>query len=257
MSGAQRSFGQVRVVAGLAHALALVPRWLLARPRSGAARAIERRFMARIAWRLVARVHRTGASMAGPGTLYVANHVSWIDIPVLGSLLDADFVSKSDVRSWPLIGRLARRTGTLFIVREARHRVHEQAGEIAARLAAGDSLILFPEGTTSDGVAVGPFRSSLFEAAQGARCVQPLAILYHHGSGVRLDDAGLVAVGWTGDEPLGVNFRRVAGLHLSAEVRLAPAFAPPATISRKALAEQCRAAVVAAHAALRGQGGPD
>lgn len=246
MSGTIRRFGRFEFAIGLAQALALVPRWLLRAPHGSAARATERHFMARLARRLVTRITIDGAADAGPGTLYIANHVSWLDIPVLGSALDASFVSKADVAHMPLLGRLARRTGTIFIVREDRHRVHHQAGEIEARLREGDSLILFPEGTTSDGRAVHPFRSSLFEAAQHAARIQPLAIAY-----VALDGAAFEDVGWVGSEPLGDNFARVIAMRIVARIRLMPAFAPASGESRKHLAARCHAAVAAAHSAIR------
>ena len=247
-----RRAGKTRVIAGLLHGLTLVPVWLTKPRHSQAARRHEHQFMARIARRLVDEIRVTGAEPGGRGTLYIANHISWMDIPVLGSALDIDFVAKTEVRHWPLIGPLARRSGTLFVDREARHRVHEQADGIGARLRAGHSLILFAEGTTSDGIAILPFRSSLFEAAQHAACIQPLAIGYHHDNGGALTDVEMQAIGWIEDETLAANFKRVAPLRLSAEIRLMPRFAPEPGITRKALAERCRQAVVEAYAAIRG-----
>ncbi len=254
MTAGKRRFGRLRVAIGLAHALALVPRWFLRAPHSSAARADIRRFMARISQRLVARIEMGGAPDGGPGTLYVANHVSWLDIPVLGGALDASFISKADVQGWPLIGRLSRRTGTIFIAREARQQAGHQVRLIGDRLAAGESLILFPEGTTSDGLSVLDFRSSLFEAARQARRIQPIAICYAGADGHPLEDAMLAKVGWFGDEPLGPNLARVAGMALSAQIRRAPCITPVPGECRKVLAARCREAVVAAHMALR-QGG--
>lgn len=250
----ERRFGAWRAALGLAHGLTLVPGWLGKSRWSPAASRYERAFLRRIAHRLVAHVDMTGADPAGPGTLYVSNHISWLDIPVLGGALDTGFVAKADVRQWPIIGPLAQRSGTLFVERDARHQVHRQAEMIAERLRAGNSLLLFAEGTTSDGVEILPFRSSLFEAAQHAACIQPLAIGYHRGDGMALGDDQLRAIGWTGDEALLPNLRRVSAMHLAAEVRLAPSFAPGPGASRKALAEQCRTAVVEAYAAIRSRG---
>ena len=249
---ARRRHGMLHAAAGLAQGLALVPLWLAAPRWSPAALRYERGFMARLARRMVSRIACSGAAPAGAGTLFVANHISWLDIPVLGSVLDAGFIAKSDVRGWPLIDTLARRSGTLFVARDARHQVHHQAAMIADRLKAGNSLVLFAEGTTSDGVEIRPFRTSLFEAAQHAGCIQPVAIGYHRGDGARLGDDQLRQIGWADDEPMQDNLRRVLAMHLSAEVRLAPAFVPAPGLSRKALAEQCRDAVAAAHAAIRG-----
>jgi lyso-ornithine lipid O-acyltransferase len=236
-----RRFGLINMLLGLLHGLLLVPRWLLTTPHSPAARAIERRFMTRIARRLVAQINLRGAPLAGPGTLYIANHISWIDILVLGSVLDAEFIAKDEVKSWPVIGLLARRTGTIFIAREERHRVDEQAARIAARLKSGASLILFPEGTTGDGETILPFRSSLFAAAIHASRIQPLALAYQ--------PAG---IGWTDQEPLLANARRVTRLRLTATIQLSTALAN-AGEDRKKLAEYSRNAVIAAQQLIREQ----
>lgn len=251
MSADTRRFGPLRATAGLAHGLLLVPGWLRFARGTPEASRYERRFMARIARRLVSRIALTGAEPGGPGTLYVSNHISWMDIPVLGCTVDSDFVAKSDVKTWPVIGRLSRRSGTLFVTREERHRVHHQASDIGARLLSGRSLILFAEGTTSDGRTILPFRSSLFAAAEQAARIQPLAIGYHNGDGKPLSDDALRMIGWTGDEELLPNLAKVSRLSLAAEVRLSPWFASEPGISRKALAERCRIAVTEAYAAIR------
>ena len=251
MSATTRRFGALKAVGGLLHGLMLVPGWLAVRGHSPAALRYEQRFMQRVAKRLVRTVAITGAPPAGPGTLYVSNHMSWMDIPVLGSALDTDFIAKSDVKSWPLIGPLSRRSGTLFVTREERHRVHHQADEIGQRLRSGRSLVLFAEGTTSDGLAVLPFRSSLFEAAAHAALIQPIAVGYHRGDGVRLSDDEMRMIGWTGDDDLLSNLGTVSRLWLTAEIRLTLAFAPEPGVSRKALAERCRIAVTEAYEAIR------
>jgi lyso-ornithine lipid O-acyltransferase len=251
MTSDARRFGPLRATAGLLHGLMLVPGWLTVKKGSPAASAYERRFMQRIARRLVGRVDLVGAEPGGPGTLYVSNHISWMDIPVLASALDTDFIAKSDVRSWPVIGPLSRRSDTLFVTREERHRVHHQADSIGAKLRGGRSLVLFAEGTTSDGLTILPFRSSLFEAAVHAARIQPLAIGYHRGDGARLSDDQMRVIGWTGDEELLPNLGQVSRLWLNAEVRLSPTFTPEPGMSRKALAERCRTAVAEAYAAIR------
>jgi lyso-ornithine lipid O-acyltransferase len=251
MSMTTRRFGGLRAMAGLAHGLMLVPGWLTARKGSTAASGYERRFMQRVARHLVNTITVTGAPRVGPGTLYVSNHISWMDIPVLGSALDTDFIAKSDVKGWPVIGPLSRRSGTVFVNREERHRVHHQADLIGAKLRSGRSLVLFAEGTTSDGLTILPFRSSLFEAAVNAQRIQPVAIGYHRGDGAGLPDDVLQTIGWTGDEELLPNLAQVSKFWLSAEIRLAPAFAVEPGETRKALAERCRAAVVDCYAAIR------
>lgn len=113
------------------------------------------------------------------GILYVSNHVSWIDIPLIGGLSQLNFLSKAEVRSWPLIGKLAEGTGTLFIKRGSGDaaRVSES---IARYLDEGRSVLFFPEGTTSDGKTVRKFHSKLFKAAHHTTVnVCPIAIHYH------------------------------------------------------------------------------
>lgn len=246
-----RRFGVLRAMAGLAHGLMLVPGWLMAAKGSPMASGYERRFMQRVGRRLVRDVALTGAEPGGSGTLYVSNHISWMDIPLLGGALDADFIAKSDVMSWPVIGPLSRRSGTLFVAREERHRVHHQADLVGQKLRSGRSLVLFAEGTTSDGLTILPFRSSLFEAAAHATWIQPVAVAYHRGDGARLSDDVMRTIGWTGDEELLPNLAQVSKLWLSAEIRLAPAFAVEPGTTRKALAERCRTAVLEAYSAIR------
>lgn len=118
--------------------------------------------------------------------LLVANHVSWLDIFVLDSVRALRFVSKAEVARWPLVGRLASAAGTLYLKRQNRHAVMGIVEAAAAALRDGDSVGIFPEGTTGDGRAVGPFHASLFAAARDGRVVQPAAIAY-------FDEAGALA----------------------------------------------------------------
>jgi len=131
-----------------------------------------------------------GGVPAARSALIVANHVSWLDIAVLNAVLPARFVAKLEVRSWPLIGALARRAGTLFIrrgcVSDAR-RVGEQVSEALLR---GERIAVFPEGTSTSGDCVLPFSSSLFQPAVTARAmVQPVAIRYRANDDTRCDAA--------------------------------------------------------------------
>lgn len=123
------------------------------------------------------RVHVRGTPLQGP-VLAVSNHVSWLDIPVLGGLAPVGFLSKAEVRRWPLVGWLAARTGTRFIERGA-HGASEVTERIARDLAAGRHMHVFAEGTTTDGSDVRRFHPRLLAAAQVAGCpIQPVAIRY-------------------------------------------------------------------------------
>ena len=120
-----------------------------------------------------------GQFRPGP-KLLVANHVSWLDIIVIHSVCpQARFVSKADVRHWPALGRLAEVAGTLFIERERKRDAVRVVHQIAAALQAGDTVAVFPEGTTSDGHALLPFHANLLQAAISANVpVQPIALRF-------------------------------------------------------------------------------
>ena len=114
--------------------------------------------------------------------LYVSNHISWSDIPILGGRVPLRFLSKAEVGTWPVIGWLARQAGTLFIVRGG-GRAGAARADIASALAAGQSVLVFPEGTTTSGLTVLPFHSRLLHAAADAGVdIQPISIAYtRHG----------------------------------------------------------------------------
>lgn len=113
--------------------------------------------------------------------LWVANHVSWIDIFVMDSVRAVSFIAKSDIRKWPLIGWLVAGAGTLFIERGRRHAVRAVGHQMNTRFERGEVVGLFPEGTTSMGLDVAPFHTSLFEPALRAGVdIQPVALLFLH-----------------------------------------------------------------------------
>jgi 1-acyl-sn-glycerol-3-phosphate acyltransferase len=165
------------------------------------------RFAARV---LGIRLHRTGEMASARPLLLAANHVSWVDIIALGAVADIYFVAKADMIDWPIMGWLCTLQRTVFVERERRGRSGEQANEIGRRLVAGDPMVLFAEGTTSDGNLLKPFNSTLFGAAkmaleaapQGKVFIQPVAIAYTrlHGMPLGRDKRGHVA--WIGDQDL-------------------------------------------------------
>ena len=118
------------------------------------------------------------------GFMLVANHVSWIDIHALNSLIALRFISKDDVKSWPIFGYLAIKVNTLFIDRAKLHEASKIVDICAESLIKNDNLCFFPEGTTSDGRQVLPFKSSLLQAAINANaCIYPIAIRYLNEDG--------------------------------------------------------------------------
>ncbi len=174
----------------------------------------------------------------GP-VLYVANHVSYLDIVVLGALLDAVFVAKNDVSQWPLFGRLARMAGCIFVTRRAVH-VQTEIGMIRNKLAMGRNVILFPEGTTGKGGALLPFKSALLAALDGIEgaMVQPLSIVYPDRNKGGAD----ASLAWVDDMLLLPHLWGVLQRTSSpARVVFHPAVAAEDFSDRKALAGFCRA----------------
>ena len=144
------------------------------------------------------RVVCAGRPAEEPGTLFVSNHVSYFDIIALGSVLDAHFVAKSEVSGWPLFGLLAKLSGTVFIERRG-SRARRQIDQLWRRLENGERLIIFPEGTSSDGSRVLPFKSSLFGAVERKDAiVQPVSIRYTRINGMPLGRALRPLYAWYG-----------------------------------------------------------
>lgn len=152
------------------------------------------------------KVHVHGAIEASKPLLLVVNHVSWKDIMILGSVADVAFIAKTEVRNWPVFGLLARLQKTIFVAREQKRKAGAQVNEIADRLAGGEIIVLFPEGTTSDGNRLLPVKSSLFGAASSAADqvpggmvnVQPVAIAYTGIQGMAMGRYHRSVAAWPG-----------------------------------------------------------
>jgi 1-acyl-sn-glycerol-3-phosphate acyltransferase len=155
------------------------------------------------------RVHVSGTLDPSGPVLLVSNHVSWLDIPALSTVAPVSFVAKSEVGTWPFVSSLARLQRTVFVDRTRRTLVKDKAGEIAERLAQGDNIVLFAEGTSSDGNRILPFRSSLFSAASPSpkaandngpeAIVQTIAITYTHLHGLPILRHERPLVAWYGE----------------------------------------------------------
>ena len=180
--------------------------------------------------------------------LFVANHVSYLDISVLGATLDACFVAKSEVNGWPIFGYLARLQRTVFVQRKARQAA-EQRTTLTERLRSGDSLILFPEGTSSDGSRALRFKSALFDAANaeldgGQVEVQPVSIAYSRFDGMPMGRVLRPFYAWYGDMDLAPHLWRALGM---GTIGVDIVFHEPVRLSdfgsRKALAQHCEDAV--------------
>jgi lyso-ornithine lipid O-acyltransferase len=176
--------------------------------------------------------------------LYIVNHTGYLDIEILGAALEASFVSKADVARWPWFGWLAKLQRSVFIER-TRSAAGGHRNAIVERLDQGDRLILFPEGTSSDGGHVLPFKSSLFSVAEyrhkGAPItVQPIAVAYTHLDGIPLGRSLRPFFAWYGDMDLAPHLWTALGMGV---LTVEMTFFPPVTIdqfaSRKELAAHC------------------
>lgn len=123
-------------------------------------------------------------ALPGRPVLFVSNHISWLDIPVFGAARPVRFVSKDDVLHWPVLGWLARRAGTLFLDRASGRAAHRLTTTIAEAIGSGERVIIFPEGTTTDGRSLLPFRPMLLQSAVDAgACVVPVSLHYLDAAG--------------------------------------------------------------------------
>ena len=157
------------------------------------------------------RIREVGRRSTASPALILSNHVSWLDICVISALAPVVFVAKSEVAGWPVFGWLAKLQRTIFINRQARHQTGAATAEIAGRLLGGDAVVLFAEGTSSDGIRVLPFRSSLVGAVHHALgssthhthiTVQPMSLAYVRFGGVPMGRGLRERVAWYGDAEL-------------------------------------------------------
>ena len=202
-------------------------------------------------WLLGLKLRTYGDPATEGAVLYVANHVSYLDIPVISRIVTGTFIAKAEVSRWPLFGYAARITGTIFINRIGAE-AKAQREELVTRLANGEHLIMFPEGTSTDGSGVAPFKSSLFSLAEHPQLrdrliVQPLSIAYTRTrDGTPLVGPLRALYAWFGEGTLAPHMARVLSIP-GGEVELqfqAPIRAGAAA-NRKVLARQAEAAVKA------------
>lgn len=241
-------FGPAKGLAGLAAtAGVLVPAEMLIRTVSrGRHPVLPMWFHRGLSRSLGIRIVAHGRPARRRGVLFVVNHVSWADIPVLGARIRGAFVAKSEVGTWGPIGFLASLARTVYVERQRRGRAGEQRDTIAARLAAGENIILFPEGTNSDGARVLPFKSSLFGVADGVAdlLVQPVTIAYTRVNGMPVTRERLPDLAWIGDTELMPHAMAFMALgRVRAELLFHPAVRPGDFADRKDLARHCEAVV--------------
>jgi 1-acyl-sn-glycerol-3-phosphate acyltransferase len=261
--------GTARLVLALAAFAAATPPLMLWQAVALRAPFMDERRVPRLWHRMVVRllglrVRIHGAPARGRPLLIAANHVSWTDIMALGAVADVQFIAKTEVAGWPLFGRLAKLQRTVFIDRGRPRRSGEQAEEIAARLALGEPMVLFAEGTTSDGNTLLPFKSSLFAAAQMAMgaageagenaAVQPVAIVYTRLHGMPMSRRERMRAAWIGDQTLVphlASLLREGGIGV--EIHFGEPVAFGADADRKTVAREVESRVRAMMAAARRQ----
>lgn len=207
------------------------------------------RALCRIIVRLLGiRVRLSGEPATVRPLLLVANHVSWTDIMVLGSVAELSFIAKAEVAGWPLFGTFARLHRSVFVDRTARRAAGAQVKAVAQRLAAGDALVLFAEGTSADGNRILPFRSTLLQAAapnpEHPLAVQPVALAYTRLHGMALGRQHRPHAAWIGDQTLMPHLMALlregamdVEVHFAAPIDVAPG------TSRKQLARQAQGQV--------------
>jgi 1-acyl-sn-glycerol-3-phosphate acyltransferase len=217
----------------------------------GAKKRFPRWYYSAFCWLIGLKLHVVGQASQEGRTLFVGNHTSWLDVPVLGAKLELCFVAKQEVGGWPLIGWVAKLGRTLYVSR-SRGRTGEEAVALRARLAAGDSFVLFPEGTTSDGSRVLPFRSSFLAVADAAAVVQPVTIVYDRLGGLPACRRDRPIFAWYGDMDTATHaWRLLRRPGTRATILFHEGFPPGAIRNRKAMTAHLEQVIADSSATLR------
>ena len=243
------TLGLVRLAVYLAWTMSLMPLQmvglLLRCPWTSALPVFYHRWCCRI---LGFRVRVIGMPTTDRPVLFAANHISYTDITVLGSIIPGSFIAKAEVANWPFLGWLARLQRSVFVDRKMRSTA-TQRDAISKRLSAGDALVLFPEGTSGDGNRVLPFKSALFAAAQQGTdsrpvIIQPVSLAYVRLDGMPIGRVYRPLFAWYGTVDLAPHMWSMVGL---GTVEVVIEFHPPTSLtdcgSRKALARYCYARI--------------
>lgn len=185
---------------------------------------------------------RASGEVPAPGSLVIANHQGYVDIVTVGGLFPCVFAARHDMRRWPMFGTLAAAGGTIFINREVKKAGFRGITQVSEALKDGSTVIGFPEGTSTDGQELLPFRNGLFEAAVQANApVVPAAVRYLELDGEPITDATRHIVGWFRDEGFMPHmFELGSRRSVTAEVRFGEPIEPP-HVDRRALAATAEA----------------
>ncbi len=225
-----------RAVAFLVVTLPLMPlQLLLVKLRSPAARTFPS-FYHRLLCHILG-IRLTVQGNIRKSGLIVCNHVSWLDIIVLSAVHPVSFVAKKEVGTWPFFGTLARLQRTVFVDRSRRHSTRIGADEMIERLKCGDTLVLFPEGTSSSGRILKPFKSSFFASVENSVIpLIPVSLAYRSQHGLPLTMRRQPAIAWYGDMDLLPHlWAFLKGGPVEVRVNIHPPLLPSAFPDRKAL----------------------
>lgn len=199
-----------------------------------------------------------GQQAGSSGVMFVSNHLSWADIPVIGAHIAGSFVARADLAGWGVFGWMADQQRTIYIERGRRQSTTSQLEIITERLAQGENVILFPEGTTSEGLRVLPFKSSLFAVADQADMadllIQPVSLAYTRLNGLPIRRHRRPQISWTGDMellPHALDFMRLG--RIQAELLFHEPIRRREFPDRKALARHCQQVITEGYARLMRQ----
>ncbi len=190
------------------------------------------------------RIQKIGVPTLKPA-LFVCNHVSWLDILVLQASAPVVFVAKSEIQSWPVIGRMVTMAGTCYIHREKRTALRGVHSALTLQLRKGQSICIFPEGATSNGLQVLPFHGGLLQAAIDAAVpVQTMRLIYSHDSAAYIDDITLISSALSITRTLRLTVQVHALTQITAHLASGDAGPDAVRLNRQQLALVSRAAIV-------------
>jgi lyso-ornithine lipid O-acyltransferase len=209
------------------------------------------RYYRTLCWILGIRIRIVGEPVRDRVVLFVSNHCSWADILTIGAVARIAFVSKIEIAKWPLVGTAARLQRTVFVDRSRRAQTGDSISEMVDRLASGVSVVLFAEGTSSDGNRVLPFRSALIGAvreaaarAEGGVLIQPMSICYTTINGIPMGRQHRPLIAWYGDTDFMPHIKAfLPRAAIDVTISYGEPVAADATTNRKVLAKEVEAAV--------------
>jgi 1-acyl-sn-glycerol-3-phosphate acyltransferase len=247
----QRVRGVFRLLGFVLLTVLVIPaQWVAVKLKLPLRKSIPCRYHRMVAWIMGMRVKKTGAIENGGGILIASNHISWLDIVSISTVGPISLIAKKQVDTWPFFGLLARLQETVYVERERRAKTAEQRDVIKDRLSQGDTIVLFPEGTSSDGNRVLPFKSALLSAAEGTIKgkdgiekpirVQPMSVAYTRIQGLPMNRDYRPFVAWYGDMDLIPHLLELFSLGpIDCEITIHPSMTVEQMGSRKALTMAC------------------